>query len=155
MQSGCNHHCVGMGYITEFTTSSPGNSSVRPNSCAPLALTLKLNSDSTAQFGKCQGVPVWQTSPVGPFACWPSGGGGVGTFYGFIAGETNQYYPALYNGTTPVDPPALPEDGYHFTDGIATRAVNWMRQQKALAPDKPFFLYVAPGSTHARHHVPR
>ena len=77
----------------------PASSGVRPNTKAPLATTLKLNGYSTAQFGKCHEVPPWQTSPVGPFDAWPSGGGGFETFYGFIGGENNQYYPALYDGT--------------------------------------------------------
>ena len=102
--SGRNHHTVGMGGITEIATSAPGYNSVRPKSCAPLAETLRLNGYSTAQFGKCHEVPVWQSSPMGPFEAWPTGGGGFEYFYGFIGGETNQYYPALYEGTTPVEP---------------------------------------------------
>jgi arylsulfatase len=152
--TGRNHHTVGMGGITELATSAPGYSSIRPKSCAPLAETLKLNGYATAQFGKCHEVPVWQTSPMGPFDGWPSGGGGFEYFYGFIGGEANQYFPALYEGTTPVEPERTPEDGYHLTEDIADRAVSWMRQQKALMPDKPFFVYFAPGATHAPHHVP-
>ena len=92
---------------------------------------------------------------MGPFDAWPSGGGGFETFYGFIGGENNQYYPALYDGTTPVEPPATPEEGYHLTEDLADRAIDWVRQQKALMPDKPFFVYFAPGATHAPHHVPK
>ena len=153
--SGRNHHSVGMGSITETATSAPGNSSVRPNTKAPLAMTLKLNGYSTAQFGKCHEVPVWQSSPMGPFDAWPSGGGGFETFYGFIGGENNQWDPALYDGTTPVEPPKTPEEGYHLTEDLADRAISWVRQQKALMPDKPFFVYFAPGATHAPHHVPK
>ncbi len=153
--TGRNHHSVGMGSVTETATSAPGNSSVRPNTKAPLPLTLKLNGYSTAQFGKCHEVPVWQSSPMGPFDAWPSGGGGFETFYGFIGGENNQWDPALYDGTTPVEPPATPEEGYHLTEDLADRAVSWVRQQKALMPDKPFFVYFAPGATHAPHHVPK
>ena len=153
--TGRNHHSVGMGSITETATSAPGNSSVRPNTKAPLAMTLKLNGYSTAQFGKCHEVPVWQSSPMGPFDAWPSGGGGFETFYGFIGGENNQWDPALYEGTTPVEPPATPEEGYHLTEDLADHAVSWIRQQKALMPDKPFFVYFAPGATHAPHHVPK
>ena len=102
--------------ITEMATSAPGQNSIRPNTCAPLAEMLKLNGYSTAQFGKCHEVPVWETSPVGPFEHWPSGGGGFEYFYGFIGGETNQYYPAIFEGTTPVEPKKTPEEGYHFTD---------------------------------------
>ncbi|WP_269204071.1 arylsulfatase [Nocardioides sambongensis] len=152
--TGRNHHSVGMGSITETATSAPGNSSLRPNTKAPLAMTLKLNGYSTAQFGKCHEVPVWQTSPMGPFDAWPSAGGGFETFYGFIGGENNQWDPALYQGTTPIEPPATPEEGYHLTEDLADHAVGWMRQQKALMPDKPFFVYFAPGATHAPHHVP-
>ncbi len=155
MLSGRNHHSVGMGSITETATSAPGNSSLRPNTKAPLAMTLKLNGYSTAQFGKCHEVPVWQSSPMGPFDSWPSAGGGFETFYGFIGGENNQWEPALYDGTTPVEPPATPEEGYHLTEDLADRAVSWIRTQKALMPDKPFFVYFAPGATHAPHHVPK
>jgi arylsulfatase len=152
--SGRNHHTVGMGGVTEIATSAPGYNSLRPNTCAPLAETLKLNGYSTAQFGKCHEVPVWQTSPMGPFDNWPSGGGGFEHFYGFIGGETNQYAPALYRDMVPVEPDRTPEEGYHFTDDMTTRAIEWVRQQKALMPDKPFFVYYAPGATHAPHHVP-
>jgi len=152
--TGRNHHSVGMGSITETATSAPGQSSLRPNTMAPLASTLKLNGYSTAQFGKCHEVPVWQTSPMGPFDAWPSAGGGFESFYGFIGGENNQWDPALYSGTTPVEPPATPEEGYHLTEDLTDHAVSWMRQQKALMPDKPFFVYYAPGATHAPHHVP-
>ena len=98
---------------------------------------------------------MWQSSPMGPFDGWPSGGGGFETFYGFIGGENNQWDPALYDGTTPVEPPATAEEGYHLTEDLADRAVSWVRQQKALMPDKPFFVYFAPGATHAPHHVPK
>jgi arylsulfatase len=152
--TGRNHHSVGMGGITEIATSAPGYSSVRPNTAAPLAETLKLNGYSTAQFGKCHEVPVWETSPLGPFDAWPSGGGGFERFYGFIGGETNQYAPALYDGTVPVEPDRTPEEGYHLTEDMTDRAIEWIRQQKALMPDKPFFAYYVPGATHAPHHVP-
>jgi arylsulfatase A-like enzyme len=151
--AGRNHHSVGMGGITEIATSAPGYTSVRPNTCAPLAETLKLNGYATAQFGKCHEVPVWETSPLGPFDSWPSGGGGFEYFYGFLGGETNQYYPALYEGTTPVEPDKTPEEGYHFTEDMTDRTIQWIRQQKALMEDKPFFVYFAPGATHAPHHV--
>jgi arylsulfatase len=153
--SGRNHHTVGMGVVTELATSAPGYSSIRPNTCAPLAQTLRLNGYSTAQFGKCHEVPVWQSSPMGPFDAWPSGGGGFEYFYGFIGGETNQYYPAIYEGTTPVEPEKTPEEGYHFTEDMTDKAIKWARQQKSLMPDKPFFMYFAPGATHAPHHVPK
>jgi arylsulfatase A-like enzyme len=151
--TGRNHHTVGMGVITELATSAPGYTSIRPKTCAPLAKTLTLNGYSTAQFGKCHEVPVWETSPLGPFDAWPGKGGGFEYFYGFIGGETNQYYPAIYEGTTPLEPDKTPEEGYHFTEDMTDRAITWIRSQKALMPDKPFFVYYAPGATHAPHHV--
>jgi arylsulfatase len=143
-----------MAAVTELATSAPGSTSIRPKNKAPLALTLKLNGYSTSQYGKCHEVPLWETSPMGPFDAWPSGGGGFEYFYGFIGGETNQWYPALYEGTTPIEPDKTPEEGYHFTEDMTTKAIKWVRQQKALMPDKPFFMYFAPGATHAPHHVP-
>jgi arylsulfatase len=138
--TGRNHHSVGMGCITELATSAPGYNGIRPNTAAPLAEILKLNGYSTSQFGKCHEVPVHQTSPMGPFDAWPTGGGGFEYFYGFIGGETNQYYPAVYEGTTPLEPPKTPEEGYHFTEDMTTKAISWVRQQKALAGAKPFFM---------------
>jgi arylsulfatase A-like enzyme len=152
--TGRNHHSVGMGAITEMATSAPGNNSIRPKNKAPLAEVLKLNGYSTAQFGKCHEVPFWEVTPVGPFNQWPTGSG-FEYFYGFVGGEANQYYPGLYEGTTAVEPPKTPEEGYTLTEDLANRAVNWVRQQKVLMPDKPFFMYFAPGATHAPHHVPR
>ena len=134
-----------MGGITEIATSAPGYTSMRPNTMAPLAETLKLNGYSTAQFGKCHEVPVWETSPMGPFDSWPAGGGGFEYFYGFIGGENNQWDPALYEGLTPIEPTKTPEEGYHLTEDLADHAISWVRQQKALMPDKPFFMYFAPG----------
>ena len=153
--SGRNHHSVGMGGVTEIATAAPGYSSVLPNTKAPLAVTLKLNGYSTAQFGKCHEVPVWQTSPAGPFTAWPTGGGGFEYFYGFIGGENNQFHPALYEGTTPIEPPKTPAEGYHLTEDLTDKAIAWVRQQQALVGDKPFFMYFAPGATHAPHHVPK
>jgi len=153
--TGRNHHSAGMGCITEIASGAPGYDSVRPNTMAPLALTLKLNGYNTAQFGKCHEVPVWETSPVGPFDAWPSGGGGFEYFYGFIGGEANQWYPTLYEGTTPVDLKRTPEEGYNLVEDMTDKAIAWISQQKALAPDKPFFVYFAPGATHAPHHVPK
>jgi arylsulfatase A-like enzyme len=155
MLTGRNHHSCGMGGITEIATGAPGYNSVLPNTISPLARTLKLNGYSTAQFGKCHEVPVWETSPVGPFDAWPTGGGGFEYFYGFIGGEANQWYPTLYEGTTPADPKRTPEEGYHFMEDMTDKAMAWIGQQKVLAPDKPFFVYFAPGACHAPHHVPK
>jgi arylsulfatase A-like enzyme len=155
MLTGRNHHSVGMGGVTELATSAPGYSSLLPKNKAPLPMTLKLNGYSTAQFGKCHEVPVWQASPMGPFDQWPTGGGGFEYFYGFIGGETNQWDPGIYEGTTPVEPPKTAEEGYHFTEDMTDKAIAWVRQQKALMADKPFFMYFAPGACHAPHHVPK
>jgi arylsulfatase A-like enzyme len=152
--TGRNHHSVGMGGITEIATSAPGYTSVRPNTAAPIAEMLKLNGYSTAQFGKCHEVPVWETSSAGPFDRWPTGSG-FEHFYGFIGGEAHQFYPALYEGTKPVEPDKTPGEGYHLTEDLTDKAIAWARQQKALAGDKPFFMYFAPGATHAPHHVPK
>ena len=152
--TGRNHHAVGMGGITEIATSAPGYNSIRPDTAAALAETMKLNGYSTAQLGKCHEVPVWETSPMGPYNQWPLGSG-FEYFYGFVGAETNQWYPAIYDGVTPVEPPKTPEEGYHFTEDLADRAITWVGQQKSLMPDKPFFMYFAPGATHAPHHAPK
>jgi arylsulfatase len=151
--TGRNHHAVGFGGITEMATSAPGYNSIIPNTAAPLARTLNWNGYATAQFGKCHEVPVWETSPMGPFHQWPTGQG-FEHFYGFIGGETNQYAPAIYKDTVPIEPERTAEEGYHFTEDMADHAIQWVRQQKALMADKPFFAYFAPGATHAPHHVP-
>ena len=153
--TGRNHHSAGMGGITEIASGAPGYSSVLPNTISPIARTLKLNGYSTAQFGKCHEVPVWQTSPAGPFDAWPTGGGGFEYFYGFIGGEAHQWYPSLYEGTTPIEVKKTPEEGYHLVPDMTDKAIGWIGQQKALMPDKPFFVYFAPGATHAPHHVPK
>ena len=152
--TGRNHHTVGMAGITEIATAAPGYTSVIPNSCAPLAETLKLNGYSTAQFGKCHEVPVWETSPMGPFRQWPTGQG-FEHFYGFIGGETNQWAPAIYRDTVPIEPENGDDPDYHFGEDMTDHTIEWIRQQKALMPDKPFFAYYAPGATHAPHHVPK
>jgi arylsulfatase A-like enzyme len=152
--SGRNHHAVGMGGITEIATSAPGYNSLRPNTCAPLAETLRLNGYSTAQFGKCHEVPVFEATPVGPYDHWPTGSG-FERFYGFIGGECSQYSPPLYDGTTPIQVQRTAEEGYHLTEDLADKTIAYIHQQKSIAPDKPFFIYFAPGACHAPHHVPK
>jgi arylsulfatase A-like enzyme len=153
MLTGRNHHTVGMGSVTELASAAPGYNSMRPNTCAPLAKILKLNGYSTAQFGKCHEVPIWENSPLGPFDHWPAVGGGFERFYGFQAGETNQWFPELIDNTNRVE---LPEDpDYHLMPDMTEKCINYMKMQKAIAPDKPFFVYFAPGATHAPHHVPK
>ena len=152
--TGRNHHSVGMGTVSDMASAAPGYTSRRPNTAATVAETLRLNGYSTAQFGKCHEVPTWEWSPMGPFDRWPTGGNGFEYFYGFIGGETSQFYPSLVEGTVAVSPGCTPEEGYHFTEDIATRARRWLGQQNGLMPGKPFFLYFAPGATHAPIHVP-
>jgi arylsulfatase len=106
--TGRNHHSVGFGSITELATAAPGYNAVRPNSAATIAETLRLNGYSTAQFGKCHEVPPWEASPIGPFDRWPTGMG-FEKFYGFVGGDTHQYAPALYDGTSPIEPPDDPD----------------------------------------------
>jgi arylsulfatase A-like enzyme len=151
--TGRNHHTVGMGNITELATSAPGYTSVRPNSVAPIADVLRMNGYSTAAFGKMHQTPVWEVSSAGPFDRWPTGEG-FEKFYGFVGAETNQFAPGLYDGTTPVEPPDDPDTPYHVTPDLVDHAVAWVQQQHALTPDKPFFVYLSFGATHAPHQVP-
>jgi arylsulfatase len=150
--TGRNHHMNNMGGITEVATAFPGNTGVRPNAIAPLAETLRLNGYGTALFGKYHEAPTWEISPVGPFDRWPTHSG-FDKFYGFLGGETNQWAPLIYDGTVRVEPPHDPT--YHFMTDMTNQAIDWVRSVKALAPDKPFFLYFAPGAVHAPLHVPR
>ncbi|MGB4110540.1 MAG: arylsulfatase, partial [Desulfomonilia bacterium] len=154
MLTGRNHHSVGMGTVSDMATSAPGYTSKRPNTAATIAEILRLNGYSTAQFGKCHEVPSWEWNPMGPFDRWPTGSG-FEHFYGFVGGETNQFYPSLIEGTSSVKPGKTPEQGYHFTEDIAEKALRWLSEQRSLMPDKPFFLYFAPGATHAPIHVPK
>jgi arylsulfatase A-like enzyme len=150
--SGRNHHMNNMGAITETATAFPGNTGQRPDSVAPLAEMLRLNGYSTAFFGKNHETAAWEVSPSGPTTRWPTRSG-FDKFYGFIGGETNQWAPLLYDGLSQVEVPKGPD--YHFMTDMTDKAVGWMRSQKSLTPDKPFFLYFAPGATHAPHHVPK
>ena len=139
--TGRNHHSVGMGAVTELATSAPGNSSLRPNTKAPSprrfsSTATRLRSSASATRCRCS------SSPVGPFDMWPTGSG-FEYFYGFIGGEDNQWYPSLTRARR-LSRPKTPEEGYHLTEDLADRAVAWVRMQKTLAPDKPFFMYFAP-----------
>jgi arylsulfatase len=141
-----------MGFITEMATGFPGATGQIPNATASVAETLRLNGYSTAAFGKWHETAVWETSVSGPFDRWPTHQG-MDKFYGFIGGETNQWAPFLFDGVTQVE---LPDDpSYHFMTDMTDKAVAWIKYQKAMTPDKPFFVYFAPGATHAPHHVPQ
>ena len=150
--SGRNHHMNNMGSITETATAFPGQTGQRPNSVAPLAEMLRLNGYSTAAFGKSHETAAWEVSPSGPTDRWPTRSG-FDKFYGFIGGETNQWAPLIYDGMNQVEPSKDPN--YHFMTDMTNQAIDWMQYQKSLTPDKPFFIYFAPGATHAPHHVPK
>lgn len=150
--TGRNHHSCNMGSVTETATAFPGQTAVRPQNIAPLAEVLRLNGYSTAQFGKNHETPPWEISPSGPFDRWPTRSG-FDKFYGFMGGETNQYYPGIYDGVARVSPPSDPN--YHFTTDMTNQAIAWAQYQQALTPNKPFFIYYAPGATHAPHQAPR
>ncbi len=150
--TGRNHHSTNTGSVMEISTAFPGYTGVRPDSVAPLAEMLRLNGYSTAAFGKYHETAPWEVSVSGPFDRWPTRSG-FDKFYGFIGGETNQWAPLIYDGTIKVEPPHDPK--YHFTTDMANQAITWVRAQQSLTPDKPFFVYFAPGATHAPHHVPK
>ena len=152
LMTGYNHHSNNMGNITEMSTSFPGYTGVRPQSITTMAEVLRQNGYNTAHFGKSHEVPTWVISPSGPQDCWPTRSG-FEKFYGFLGAETNQYSPTLYDGVTQVEVPDDPD--YHFTTDITNRAISWVKFQHALTPDKPFFIYFAPGATHAPHQVPQ
>ena len=149
--TGRNHHSAHMGAITEIATGYPGYDSVIPQSAATVGEMLRQQGYNTAWFGKGHLTPMWETSPAGPFDRWPTGLG-FERFYGFIGGETSQWEPALYDQTTPIAPYHGKED-YHLTEDLAEQCIAWIRNQQASAPDKPFFIYFAPGAMHAPHHV--
>jgi arylsulfatase len=150
--TGHNHHANNAGAIMELATAFPGNTGVRPRAITPLAEILRQNGYSTAAFGKYHETPPWEVSVSGPFDRWPTGSG-FEKFYGFIGGETNQWAPAIYDGTVRVEHKQSPD--YHFTVDMTDQAMNWVSAQKALTPDKPFYLYFATGATHAPHHAPK
>jgi arylsulfatase A-like enzyme len=150
--SGRNHHINNMGSITETATAFPGNTGQRPNSVAPLAEMLRLNGYSTAAFGKSHETAAWEVSPSGPTDRWPTRSG-FDKFYGFLGGETNQWSPLIYDGMNQIETPKDPN--YHFMTDMTNQAISWVRYQKSLTPDKPFFIYFAPGATHAPHQVPK
>ena len=152
LKTGRNHHTTNTGSIMETSTAFPGNTGQIPNSVAPLAEMLRLNGYSTGAFGKWHETAAWETSVSGPFDRWPTHQG-FDKFYGFIGGETDQWYPLVYDGVTRVNPPHTP--GYHFTVDMTTQAINWVKAQQSMTPDKPFLMYYATGAVHAPHHVPK
>ena len=152
LKTGRNHHTTNTGSIMESSTGFPGNTGQVPNSVAPLAEMLRLNGYSTGAFGKWHETAAWETSVSGPFDRWPTHQG-FDKFYGFIGGETDQWYPLIYDGVTRVTPPKT--ENYHFTVDMTNQAVGWVKAQQSMTPDKPFFMYFATGAVHAPHHVPK
>jgi arylsulfatase len=152
LKAGRNHHTMNMSFITEMATGFPGATGQVPSGAAPLAETLRLNGYSTAAFGKWHETASWEISVSGPFDRWPTRQG-FDKFYGFFGGETNQWAPLVYDGVTLVEIPNDPK--YHFMTDMTDKAAAWIKHQKAMTPDKPAFVYFAPGATHAPHHVPK
>eukprot|EP00929_Paragymnodinium_shiwhaense_P029893 TRINITY_DN17045_c0_g1_i2.p1 TRINITY_DN17045_c0_g1~~TRINITY_DN17045_c0_g1_i2.p1 ORF type:complete len:794 (+),score=165.15 TRINITY_DN17045_c0_g1_i2:104-2485(+) len=150
--TGRNAHKVGTGQITEFASGFPGYDGRIPKSAATVAKVLSGYGYDTAAFGKWHNTPVVDLQRTGPFDQYPTGLG-FNYFYGFLAGETSQYEPRLFENTNPIEPPKTPEQGYHLTEDMAAQAVKFIRNNRALTPDRPFFLYFAPGATHGPHHV--
>ncbi|MCI0702201.1 MAG: arylsulfatase [Planctomycetia bacterium] len=156
--SGRNHHNAHTGMIMERSLGYPGYDSVMPKSCGTVAEVLRQNGYNTAWFGKNHNVPGWQSSAAGPFDLWPTGLG-FEYFYGFIGGDVNQWNPTVFENTRPVEPKEAltgkAKADYHFDSDMADHAIQWIQDQHALAPDKPFFAYYVPGATHAPHHAPK
>ncbi|OUS89635.1 sulfatase-like hydrolase/transferase [Rhodococcus sp. NCIMB 12038] len=152
--TGRNHHNCGSGFLAEWATGFPSYTTMIPKTTATIGRILKDNGYNTAWFGKNHNTPDWESSVVGPFDRWPTGLG-FDYFYGFIGGETHQYYPVLYENTRAVEPDRTPEQGYHLNIDLADRAIGWMRYSKSVNPDKPVFTYFAPGAAHAPHHAPQ
>src|SRR5262252_7478877 len=154
--TGRNHHSAGTGVITELGDGYPGYSGQIPKSAAMFAEVLRQGGYSTAFIGKNHNIPDWETSIAGPFDRWPTMQG-FDYFYGFIGGEMDQWQPVLYRGTTPVsmEIPKGMEGRYTLNDSLADDAIRYIHQEKSATPDRPFFVYYAPGATHAPHHVPK
>lgn len=149
--TGRDPHVTGVGTVMNSANANPGYEGVLRPDTATVATMLQHAGYSTAAFGKWHLAPPWESAQVGPFDRWPTGQG-FEKFYGFLGGETDQYAPTLYEGTAPVTAPAW--NGYHLTEDLAEQAVTWLRMQHSLAPTRPFFLYFAPGATHAPLQVP-
>jgi arylsulfatase len=148
--TGRNHHSVHTACIMEGGTGFPGYDTVMGRDTATVAEILKQYGYGTAWFGKMHNVPDWESSQAGPFDRWPTALG-FDHFYGFIGGDTNQWRPNLTEGTKPIEP-YLGNPDYNLDYDLADQAAKWIKMQKAVAPDKPFFCYYAPGATHAPHH---
>lgn len=150
--TGRNHHSTSFAGITELATGYDGYCCVLPKTCGTVGEVLRQNGYMTAWIGKNHNTPTWETSPIGPFERWANGLG-FDYFYGFNAGDMSHWHPVLYENHNLV--PAWDDPDYHLTEDLADKAIEWVRRSKSIAPDKPFFLYVAPGATHAPHQAPK
>ncbi len=150
--SGRNHHNVNVGSVMEIATGFAGNQGIRPDNAKYFAETLRQNGYSTAAFGKWHETATWEVSVSGPYFRWPTNSG-FDKFYGFIGGETNMWDPVIFDGVTKVHKKDNPD--YHFTTDMTNEAIEWVKFQQAMTPDKPFLIYYAPGATHAPHHAPK
>lgn len=149
--TGRNPHRIGMGRATNIPTGYPGYTTFLDSSAGTIAEILKRSGYNTAMFGKSHLTPEWEMSQAGPFDRWPTGLG-FEYFYGFLSADVSLWNPVLYENNVPV---TLAKDpGYHLDRDLADRTIRWIRGQKAVAPDKPFFLYYAPGTAHTPHHAP-
>jgi len=152
--TGRNHHSNGMSCITEGAEGYPGSNAIIPFENGFLAEILSMNGYNTYAVGKWHLTPAEQISAAGPYDRWPLGRG-FQRYYGFLGGDTHQYYPDLVYDNHQIDPPKTPEEGYHLTEDLTDKAIQFIGDSKQVAPDKPFFLYFAPGAHHAPHHVPK
>lgn len=151
--TGRNHHSVSTGVVQEMATGFPGYCGIIPKSCATIAEVLSPNGYATGWWGKNHNTPDSHTSPAGPFTNWPTARG-FDYFYGFMGGETDQFYPTLFRNTVPVYASTNANQGYHLTTDLTDDCIGWMRTQKAIAPDRPFFIHFAPGAAHGPHQPP-
>lgn len=154
--TGRNHHSASTGVITEIGCGFPGYSGQIPKTTAMVSEILRQNGYSTAFFGKNHNIADWETSVSGPYDRWPCMQG-FDHFYGFIGGEANQWAPALYRDSMPVEleVPKGRENDYTLNEALADEVIDFIHKQKSVTPDRPFFIYYAPGATHAPHHVPK
>lgn len=150
--TGRNHHSTSFAGITELATGYDGYCCVLPRNCGTVGEVLRQNGYMTAWIGKNHNTPTWETSAAGPFDRWVNGLG-FDYFYGFNGGDMNHWNPLLYENRDLV--PANDDPEYHLTEDLADRAIAWVRKVKSIAPDQPYFLYVAPGATHAPHQAPQ
>ena len=154
LMTGRNHTTNGMGCITEATSGFPNANGHIPFECANIAEVLGESGWNTYVVGKWHLCAEDEMNMASSKRQWPLGRG-FERYYGFLGGETNQWYPDLIYDNHPVDPPTSPEEGYHLTVDLTDKAIEFVKDAKAIAPDKPFLLYYCPGAAHAPHHAPR